>query len=144
MWRIHHVSENLILNKECSQKYNYNENIHVDNRHHHRAIKLPASIVICFYHISLNLIRSSNVQGCVKREHRNGSKPHRLQAVELSQQPKTAVQIVSNLPDPSNGGLIYRFWACRPCGPAGWLALLLTKAGDVEINPGPTTLNKRV
>ena len=36
------------------------------------------------------------------------------------------------------------FWACRPCGPAGWLALLLTKAGDVETNPGPTTLNKKV
>ena len=33
------------------------------------------------------------------------------------------------------------FWAC---GPAGWLALLLTKAGDVETNPGPTTLNKKV
>ena len=28
------------------------------------------------------------------------------------------------------------FWACQPCGPAGWLALLLTKAGDVETNPG--------
>ena len=36
------------------------------------------------------------------------------------------------------------FWACRPCGPAGWLALLLTKAGDVETNPGPTNLNKKV
>ena len=36
------------------------------------------------------------------------------------------------------------FLACRPCGPAGWLALLLTKAGDVETNPGPTTLNKKV
>ena len=33
---------------------------------------------------------------------------------------------------------------CRPCGPAGWLALLLTKASDVEYNPGPTTLNKKV
>ena len=31
MWLIHHVSENLILNQGCSQKYNYNENIHVDN-----------------------------------------------------------------------------------------------------------------
>ena len=31
MWFIHHVSENLILNQGCSQKYNYNENIHVDN-----------------------------------------------------------------------------------------------------------------
>ena len=51
---------------------------------------------------------------------------------------------MSNLPVPSNGGPIYRFWACRPCGPAGWLALLLTKAGDVETNPGPTTLNKKV
>ena len=36
------------------------------------------------------------------------------------------------------------FWASRPCAPAEWLALLLTKAGDVETNPGPTTLNKRV
>ena len=31
MWLIHHVSENLNLNQKCSQKYNYNENIHVDN-----------------------------------------------------------------------------------------------------------------
>ena len=31
MWLIHHVSENLILNQGCSQKYNYNEIIHVDN-----------------------------------------------------------------------------------------------------------------
>ena len=36
------------------------------------------------------------------------------------------------------------FWACRPCGSAGWLALLLTKAGDVETNPSLTTLNKKV
>ena len=56
---------------------------------------------------------------------------HSLQAVELSQRTQAAVQIVSNLPGPSNG-------------PAGWLALLLTKAGEVETNPGPTTLNKKV
>ena len=31
MWLIHHISENLILNQGCSQKYYYNENIHVDN-----------------------------------------------------------------------------------------------------------------
>ena len=73
-----------------------------------------------------------------------GSKRHSLQAVELSQRTQAAVQIVSNLPAPSNGDTIYRFLACRPCGPAGWLALLLTKAGDVETNPGPTTLNKKV
>ena len=65
-----------------------------------------------------------------------------LQAVELSQ---TAVQIVSNLPSRSNGGLIYCFWRKKisPCGPAGWLALILTKAGDVETNPGPSTVFKR-
>ena len=34
--------------------------------------------------------------------------------------------------------------ASRPCGSAGWLALLFTKAGDVETNQGPTTSNKRV
>ena len=30
------------------------------------------------------------------------------------------------------------FWACRPCGPAAH------KTCDVETNPGPTTLNKKV
>ena len=34
--------------------------------------------------------------------------------------------------------------ASRPREPDGWLALLLTKVGDVETNPGPTILNKRV
>ena len=68
----------------------------------------------------------------------NGSKRHSIQAVELSQRTQTAVQIVSNLLD------LPFFWPCRSCGPAGWLALLLTKAGDVETNPGPTTLNKKV
>ena len=42
-------------------------------------------------------------------------------------------------PTPSNWGLIYSFWASRPCGSAGWLALFLIKAGDVQINPGLTT-----
>ena len=37
-----------------------------------------------------------------------------------------------------------RFTVFLACGPAGWLALLLTKAGDGETNPGPTTLNKKV
>ena len=40
---------------------------------------------------------------------------------------------------PAMGSRFTVFGACRPCGPAGWLALLLTKAGDVETNPGPTT-----
>ena len=40
------------------------------------------------------------------------------------------------LSPPSNGGPIYWFLARRPCG---WLALLLTKVGDVETNPGPIT-----
>ena len=39
----------------------------------------------------------------------DGSKRHSLQAVELSQWFQAAVQIVSNLPAPSNGGPIYRF-----------------------------------
>ena len=40
----------------------------------------------------------------------HSSKRHSLQAVELSQRTQAAVQIVSNLPGPSNGGPIYRFW----------------------------------
>ena len=78
---------------------------------------------------------------CITR----GSKRHNLQAVELLQPTQAAVQIVSNLPAPSNGGPINCFFlACRLYGSAGWLALLLTEADDVETNPGPTTLNKKV
>ena len=47
-------------------------------------------------------------------------------------------------PRPSNGGPIYRFLGMPAMRTGGWQALLLTKAGDVEINPGPTTLNKKV
>ena len=54
---------------------------------------------------------------------------------------QAAVQIVSKPPAPSNGHLIYFFWQC---GPAGWLALLLIKAGDGETNPDPTTTHKQV
>ena len=37
------------------------------------------------------------------------------------------------------------FWASQPSLPAAWLALLLTKAGDIESNPGATThTNKHV
>ena len=41
-------------------------------------------------------------------------------------------------PAPSCWGPIYRFWARQTHDPAVWLALLLTKAGDVETIPGPT------
>ena len=45
---------------------------------------------------------------------------------------------------PQQWGPDLPFWVSRPCGPAGWLALLLTKSGDVKTNPGPTTSHKRV
>ncbi len=47
-------------------------------------------------------------------------------------------------PPPEMGARFTVFWASRPCEPAGWLALLLTKAGDVETNPGPTNTRKQV
>ena len=60
--------------------------------------------------------------------------------MELSQRTQAAVQIVSNLPAPQQR------WPDLPFfGHAGHAdPLLLTKAGDVETNPGPTTLNKKV
>ena len=66
------------------------------------------------------------------------SKRHTLQAMELSRRLQTAVKIVSKPPAPSNGGP-----DLQPCGPAGLLVLLLIKADDVEINPGPTTTHKQ-
>ena len=57
---------------------------------------------------------------------------------------KLLCKLCRTSPPPAMGARFTVFWVCRPCGPAGWLALLLTKAGDVETNPGPTTLNKKV
>ena len=57
---------------------------------------------------------------------------------------KLLCKLCRTSPPPAMGVRFTVFWACRPCGPAGWLALLLSKAGDVETNPGPTTLNKKV
>ena len=52
---------------------------------------------------------------------RFGSKRHSLQAVKLSQWFEAAVQIVSNLPAPSNGGPIYRFLG-MPAMRTRWMA----------------------
>ena len=52
---------------------------------------------------------------------------------------KLLCKLCRTSPPPAMGARFIVFWACRPCGPAGWLALLLTKVGDVETNPGPTT-----
>ena len=57
---------------------------------------------------------------------------------------KLLCKLCRTSPPQAMGARFTVFWACLPCGPAGWLALLLTKAGDVETNPGPTTLNKKV
>ena len=48
-------------------------------------------------------------------------KRHSLQVVELSQQTRTAVQIVSNPTAPSNGGPIYRFLG-MPAMRTRWMA----------------------
>ena len=57
----------------------------------------------------------------VEKRDNEGSKRHSLQVVELSQQTRTAVQIVSNPPAPSNGCPIYRFFGhAGHAGPAGW------------------------
>ena len=50
-----------------------------------------------------------------------GSKRHNIQAVELSQRTQAAVQIVSNLPAPSNGGPIYRLLG-MPAMRTHWMA----------------------
>ena len=57
---------------------------------------------------------------------------------------KLLCKLYRTSPPPAMGARFTVFWACRPCEPAGWLALLITKAGDVETNPGPTTPNKEV
>ena len=45
---------------------------------------------------------------------------------------------------PQEWGTDDHLWASGPCGPAGWVAMLLIKVVDVETNPGPTTTHKQV
>ena len=63
----------------------------------------------------------NNIMEGVEGEPDVGSKRHSLQAVELSQRTQAAVQIVSNLPAPSNGGPIYRFLG-KPAMRTRWMA----------------------
>ena len=104
-----------------------------------RVIIIVIVIKIIVIKIVYNSQKSNN-----SNSYSNNGKKHSLQAVELSQRTQAAVQIVSNLPAPSNDGPIYRFLGMPAMRTPGWLALLLIKVGDVETNPGPTTLNKRV
>ena len=69
---------------------------------------------------------------------KNGSKRHRLHAVELSHRSGKPCANCVDHSRPLEWGPDYCFLASRPCGPAGWLAMLLIKADDVETNPGPT------
>ena len=57
---------------------------------------------------------------------------------------KLLCKLCRNLPPPAMGARFTVFWASRPCGPTGWLALLLIKAGDVETNLDPAISHKRV
>ena len=56
-----------------------------------------------------------------EKERIRSSKRHSLQAVELSQRTQAAVQFVSNLHAPSNGGPIYRFLG-MPAKRTHWMA----------------------
>ena len=79
---------------------------------------------------------SSDIGWRFGREYDIGPKEYSLHVVGLLL--LNAAQIVLTPPAPRNGARFYRFfWAGRPSGPAGWLALLLLKTGDVETNPGP-------
>ena len=53
-------------------------------------------------------------------------------------------KLCRNLPPPAMGDRFTVFWASRPCRPAGWLALLVIKAGDVETNPCLATTHNHV
>ena len=50
----------------------------------------------------------------------------------------TSVHTAFTTPAASNGDPIYHFFGQGSHNPTVWWALLLTKVGDVETNPGPT------
>ena len=92
--------------------------------------------VVCLYRgcdgycVSVCIVRRGAVGACVVYKRWSCHSGFKLQC-----------KLCQTFPPPAMGARFTVFLACRP---AGWLALLLTKAGDVETNPGPTTLNKQV
>ena len=65
------------------------------------------------------------------------SKRHSIHAVELSQRYGKPCATCVDPSCPEQWWHDYLFWGeSRSCGPAGWLAMLLIKADDVETNPG--------
>ena len=57
---------------------------------------------------------------------------------------KLLCKLCRTSPPPAMGDRFTVLGHAGQANPLEWLALLLTKAGDVETNPGPTTLNKKV
>ena len=51
--------------------------------------------------------------------------------------------LASSHPAMGTSSILYLLWARRPCGAAGWLGLLLIKAGNVETNMGPTITHEQ-
>ena len=110
----------------------------------HRGDESDLASILCKYDLrkcDLFGLSWAKVRRVMQRSISSGSKRHCIHAVELSGKPCANCVDLSR---PQQWGPDYRFWAIRPCGPAGWLAMFLIKAGDVEINPGPTTTRKQV
>ena len=74
--------------------------------------------------------------GVLRRQFFFGPKEYSLHVVGLLLLQRSTNCTHSSCP-PQWGPVSTVFWAGRPSGPAGWLAQLLLKAGEVETNPGP-------
>ena len=92
-----HKTNDLETAYNIESNENTSDNININNN--------CLIITIKQIYVKLTLISTTEM-----RKRHEGSKRHSLQAVELSQRTQAAVQIVSNLPTPSNVGPIYRFF----------------------------------
>ena len=81
-------------------------------------------------------MRNVHVFGSGRCRRRVVPKRHSLHEVGMLQ---TSAHIVSTQPLPPEMGDRFRFWASQPSFPSVWMAMLLTKEGYAESNPGPTT-----
>ena len=111
-YQYHYAVRRCKSNKLNIQKQRLVENIHncINFRRDIKKINLANKL-------STTIMDNANgdklLEDLLQRTNRRyyiGSKRHSLQAGELSQRTQAAVQIVSNLPAPSNGGTIYRFF----------------------------------
>ena len=98
-----------------------------------RPVQRASFQLLCFHNVSMTLIKLLHAANDTAYKRWSCHSEYKL-----------LCKLCRNLPFTETGAQFTVFCTSQPYGPAGWMALLLIKSVDVEINPSPTTSHQRV